>query len=56
MNNLYHEALSRRVLKEFAERRDEIERVELFTHDGRNYVLTGTGRPRDITPMGGFGS
>lgn len=53
MSNIYFEAIQRRILAEFAERRGEVQRVELFTREGRNYMLTGEyTRPRDITPMG----
>jgi hypothetical protein len=52
MSDIHSEALRRRIAAEFADRRGEVERVELFTHEGRSYVLTGAvGRPRDITPM-----
>lgn len=52
MVNLYLEALQRRIVAEFASRRNEVEHVQLLTHEGRAVVITGSQRPRDITPMG----
>ena len=52
MSDIYFEAMRRRIAAEFAARRHEIERVELFTHEGRAIAITGSQQPRDITPRG----
>lgn len=52
-SDLYSEAMGRRIVAEFASRRNEVERVTLETSArGRAICTNGTHKPTDITPMG----
>jgi hypothetical protein len=51
MSDIYTEAYRARIVREFAERRHEVEHVTMFTHEGRQFVVIGNSRPRDVTPM-----